>query len=85
MDLVVDIFAGSNTTGKVAEDLGRRWMAMELDAEYVAGSALRFMEHLTEAEAVERFTRVCNARAKKPVDLSGPATLFDVQEGRGSA
>jgi len=84
-DLVVDIFAGSNTTGKVAEDLDRKWIAMELDADYVAGSALRFMEHLPEAKVIEKFTRLCNASGKRPIDLSGPATLFDVQDTRGSA
>jgi len=41
-DLVVDIFAGSNTTGQVAESLGRRWLALELLNEYVAASAFRF-------------------------------------------
>src|SRR5712692_9052613 len=30
-DLVVDPFAGSNTTGSVAEDLDRRWLAFELE------------------------------------------------------
>lgn len=42
-DLVVDIFAGSNTTGMSAEAEGRRWMAFELSREYVAASALRFV------------------------------------------
>lgn len=42
-DLVVDIFAGSNTTGMVAEAEGRRWLAFELNREYVAGSVLRFV------------------------------------------
>ncbi|MGH9605364.1 MAG: DNA-methyltransferase [Terracidiphilus sp.] len=41
-DLVVDIFAGSNTTGMVAEAEGRRWLAFELNREYVAASVLRF-------------------------------------------
>jgi site-specific DNA-methyltransferase (cytosine-N4-specific) len=40
--LVVDPFAGSNTTGKVAEELGRRWLAMELNEDYLRVSALRF-------------------------------------------
>lgn len=40
--LVVDPFAGSNTTGYVAESLGRRWIASELNEEYVRASALRF-------------------------------------------
>jgi site-specific DNA-methyltransferase (cytosine-N4-specific) len=42
-DLVVDIFAGSNTTGMVAEDEGRRWLAFEEKLEYVAASAFRFL------------------------------------------
>jgi site-specific DNA-methyltransferase (cytosine-N4-specific) len=41
-DLVLDPFAGSNTTGQVAEELRRRWLAFELNADYVAGSRLRF-------------------------------------------
>ena len=42
-DVVLDIFSGSNTTGQVAEELGRRWISMELDREYAALSAVRFM------------------------------------------
>lgn len=41
-DLVVDIFAGSNTTGMVAEAEGRRWISFELNREYVASSIFRF-------------------------------------------
>jgi DNA modification methylase len=41
-DLVVDPFAGSNVTGQVAESLGRRWLAMEIDRDYLKGSAVRF-------------------------------------------
>lgn len=41
-DLVVDPFAGSNTTGAVAERLGRRWLAFEFEAKYVENSRLRF-------------------------------------------
>jgi DNA modification methylase len=43
-DLVVDIFAGSNTTGQAAEELSRRWIAFEMEATYLAGSAFRFFE-----------------------------------------
>lgn len=43
-DLVIDPFAGSNTTGAVAEKLGRRWIAVEKDATYAADSELRFMD-----------------------------------------
>jgi site-specific DNA-methyltransferase (cytosine-N4-specific) len=40
--VVLDPFAGSNVTGAVAESLGRRWLSVEVNAEYVAGSRLRF-------------------------------------------
>jgi site-specific DNA-methyltransferase (cytosine-N4-specific) len=43
-DLVVDIFAGSNTTGQVAEAEGRQWLAFEALPEYVAASAFRFLD-----------------------------------------
>lgn len=39
---VLDPFAGSNTTGAAAERLGRRWIAVELDGEYLRGSRGRF-------------------------------------------
>ncbi len=41
-DMIVDPFAGSNTTGVVAESLRRRWIAMESVAEYLAASRVRF-------------------------------------------
>jgi site-specific DNA-methyltransferase (cytosine-N4-specific) len=40
--LVVDPFAGSNVTGMVAERLERRWVSVEINADYVAGSRFRF-------------------------------------------
>jgi site-specific DNA-methyltransferase (cytosine-N4-specific) len=41
-DLVVDPFAGSNTTGAVAEKLNRRWIAIENIESYLAASKFRF-------------------------------------------
>jgi len=41
-DLVLDPFAGSNTTGKAAEVHGRRWVSIEASREYVIGSRGRF-------------------------------------------
>jgi site-specific DNA-methyltransferase (cytosine-N4-specific) len=40
--LVLDPFAGSNSTGWAAEQLQRHWMSIEINADYVAGSQLRF-------------------------------------------
>ncbi len=41
-DLVLDPFAGSNTTGATAESLGRRWIAAECVEEYLDASKFRF-------------------------------------------
>ena len=43
-DIVLDIFAGSMTTGWAAERLNRAWLGFELDAAYVAASRLRFYD-----------------------------------------
>lgn len=42
-DRVYDPFGGSNTTGLVAEDLGRRWVMSEPDSDYLLGSVGRFV------------------------------------------
>jgi len=41
-EVVLDPFAGSNTTGWVAETLERYWISIEVEKEYVTNSALRF-------------------------------------------
>lgn len=41
-DVVLDPFAGSNTTGQAAEGLGRKWIAIEREESYLAGSKFRF-------------------------------------------
>jgi site-specific DNA-methyltransferase (cytosine-N4-specific) len=41
-DLVLDPFGGSNSTGAMAEDLERKWIAVEPNREYVTGSMGRF-------------------------------------------
>lgn len=41
-DIVLDPFAGSNTTGAVAEKLNRRWIVTETVEEYLAASKFRF-------------------------------------------
>jgi DNA modification methylase len=40
--VVLDPFAGSNITGRAAEDLGRCWLAADTNAGYVRASAVRF-------------------------------------------
>ncbi|MFZ5920947.1 MAG: DNA-methyltransferase [Chloroflexota bacterium] len=43
-DVVLDPFAGSNTTGQAAELLRRKWLAFEIDPKYLEGSVYRFQE-----------------------------------------
>lgn len=48
-DTVLDIFAGSNTTGSVAELEGRHWLAFEERQDYLAASVFRFIPKDTPA------------------------------------
>ncbi|MFZ3059220.1 MAG: site-specific DNA-methyltransferase [Candidatus Methanoperedens sp.] len=41
-DIILDPFAGSNVTGEAGERLNRKWIAIELNYEYVVGSKFRF-------------------------------------------
>ncbi len=49
--IVLDIFAGSNWTGKVAENADRYWLSFEQNEEYVRTSEFRYM---SEAEVRSR-------------------------------
>ncbi len=51
-DLVLDPFAGSNTTGHVAESLMRKWMGVEIRRDYAEESRLRFETRRTEVAHV---------------------------------
>ena len=55
-DFVVDIFSGSNTTGKVAEELGRKWLSIDINNEYVASSVFRFA--MNEDQARQYYDRI---------------------------
>ena len=57
-DVVLDIFAGSNTCGHAAESLGRKWMAFELRQEYLAASVFRFLEEDSVSEIREIYERL---------------------------
>lgn len=53
-DIVFDPFAGSNTTGFVAEATNRRWIACELSEEYLKGSMFRFPDLGPERKGQKR-------------------------------
>ncbi len=74
-DLVVDIFAGSNTTGEAAESLGRRWLSMECNREYVIASAFRFMQDWSENEISEFVEKA--ERSERAIEIaSKQAVMF---------
>ena len=41
-DFVFDPFGGSNVTGAVCEEMGRRWVVSEINRDYLEGSRARF-------------------------------------------
>jgi site-specific DNA-methyltransferase (cytosine-N4-specific) len=47
-DIVLDFFAGSNTTGAAAESIERKWVAFEIERDYLVASAFRFLENMDE-------------------------------------
>ena len=53
-DLVLDPFAGSNTTGAVAQRLRRRWVSVELNSEYVAGAEARVRPGMAAGASPDR-------------------------------
>lgn len=67
-DLVLDIFAGSNTTGQVAQAEGRRWLAFEALPEYLAASAFRFMDKDTSPELMRQIHNQILAGESVPMD-----------------
>lgn len=49
-DTVLDIFAGSNTTGEAAEMHQRKWIGCDLEIEYVGASVFRFLDNSFDAK-----------------------------------
>jgi site-specific DNA-methyltransferase (cytosine-N4-specific) len=63
-DIVLDIFAGSNTTGKVAEREGRQWLAFEQNLSYLATSIFRFLpDSASELDMIAVHSRVMQGYA----------------------
>lgn len=66
-DVVLDIFAGSNTTGQVAEAENRRWLAFEERLDYLAASAFRFLSRENTAAEIKEIHQ--NISEGRTVDL----------------
>lgn len=53
-DLVLDPFAGSNTTGAIAASLGRKWIAVDAEPQYAMHSEIRLSLIQTEESKTTR-------------------------------
>ena len=88
-DIVLDIFAGSNTTGFAAEAVQRRWLAFEQERQYLAASIFRFLDkEIPDEQAKALYTRalsfqetLCIAQGKLEVeeDQELTKTMINVQ------
>ncbi len=54
-DLILDPFAGSNTTGYVAEKLKRKWVGIEILKEYAEQSVIRFQDPVLNTKIKKNF------------------------------
>lgn len=71
-DVILDIFAGSNTTGEAAEDNQRKWIAFELERKYAAGSALRFIDNSANDEIKRLYEKLSDPET---IDYLIPQTI----------
>lgn len=68
-DIVLDIFAGSNTTGAAAEKAGRRWLAFEIDQPYLATSVFRFLDDASDEGTLRLYKKL---RGERPSGIRVP-------------
>ena len=80
-DVVLDIFAGSNTTGAVAETEGRKWLAFEKNLEYLAASTFRFVDADTNQTTLQRiYNSVLQNRNTEILQYMVQPSLFKLME-----
>jgi site-specific DNA-methyltransferase (cytosine-N4-specific) len=79
-DTVLDIFAGSNTTGAVAEALGRRWIAFEIDRSYLATSAFRFLNGAEEDAVRDLYSELITEGTKGIIIPQGTMQQYLLEE-----
>jgi site-specific DNA-methyltransferase (cytosine-N4-specific) len=73
-DKVLDIFAGSNTTGAAAEAAKRYWIAFEQNPLYLASSAFRFVDKNQSLDDTSLLFKKLTM-LQEPVHISQPAQL----------
>lgn len=90
-DIVLDIFAGSNTTGAVAERLERTWIAFEKEKKYLASSTFRFLANDQEKESkvifnnlVSHHIKTMNIEAYSQLQLLESPDIYQTSESKKS-
>jgi DNA modification methylase len=73
-DTVLDPFAGSNTTGAVAQSLARRWLSVEADWTYAAHSIGRFDPQVVTSTCDEIAIREREAAVQGEPDADAPSS-----------
>jgi site-specific DNA-methyltransferase (cytosine-N4-specific) len=82
-DLVVDIFAGSNTTGAVAEAERRQWLSFDVSLEYLAASAFRFIDNdVTPPMMKEIYNGILRGEPTDLRDFIQQGVLLEAHAGR---
>lgn len=81
-DTVLDIFAGSNTTGAAAESLGRKWVAFELERDYLAASAFRFLNEVDESLVESLYTKLIDQNISSVI-IPQPAIQMRLLDEKG--
>lgn len=85
-DVVVDIFAGSNTTGFVAEMGRRNWYAFEMELEYVAASSFRFFDKgMTPDELSEVYNAIKSGERVNLAEYKKQMYMFREQTSKYEA
>jgi site-specific DNA-methyltransferase (cytosine-N4-specific) len=76
-DVVLDIFAGSNTTGWIAEQLNRQWLSFEIEHSYLVSSILRFLDEDEENLSL-KYNLLANLDSQIEIEnLKSQLTLFE--------
>jgi site-specific DNA-methyltransferase (cytosine-N4-specific) len=70
-DLVLDPFAGSNTTGAACEELGRRWIAVDSERPYLVASQFRFEKAADKPASPSAATRAPKKRRRASSSPNG--------------
>lgn len=75
-DTVLDIFSGSNTTGYVSEQEGRRWISCDVDTQQARLSAVRFMDGWADEKILATWRQIAGGEQVR---------LAEAAQSRGSA